>query len=122
MLAATYLAGKYPRADKHEGRKGLQCAVFLCGLPFVVLANGEEEARLGKAEVDGGVISIPTASIYGSRDGLFENSKLLAQLCARENRLDYDHGGGHEVPKSNEALRRTVEVIELTIRRATFGI
>lgn len=74
MLAATYLAGKYPMTERHKGQQELQCAIFMCGLPFIVVGESEEP-RVRCMENEGATITIPTACIYGNLDGIFESSK-----------------------------------------------
>ncbi|OBT88077.1 hypothetical protein VE02_03648 [Pseudogymnoascus sp. 03VT05] len=43
-------------------------------------------------------IKIPTVNIYGAKDPRYPASMQLSHFC--ENTRRYDHGGGHEVPRT----------------------
>ena len=59
-------------------------------------------------------IKIPTLHIYGAKDPRWPASMQLAYFC--ENRKMYDHGGGHDIPRSTEvSLRIATMVQELSL-------
>ncbi|KAK4230013.1 putative serine hydrolase [Podospora fimiseda] len=45
-------------------------------------------------------IKIPTVNIYGGKDPRWPSSVQLARFC--EDTKCYDHGGGHDIPRSTE--------------------
>ena len=45
-------------------------------------------------------ISIPTVHVFGSRDPRFPASVTLAQFCDEGIRRTFDHGSGHEIPRT----------------------
>ncbi|KAH7020314.1 serine hydrolase FSH [Ilyonectria destructans] len=54
-------------------------------------------------------ISIPTVHIYGSKDPRWPAGIQLAEFC--EDRLEYDHGGGHDIPRSTEVSNKIADMI-----------
>ncbi|KAL2140983.1 hypothetical protein VTI28DRAFT_2988 [Corynascus sepedonium] len=44
------------------------------------------------------LIKIPTVHVYGAKDPRFPAACQLARFCT--NRKEYDHGGGHDIPRS----------------------
>ncbi|KXX77136.1 Family of serine hydrolases 1 [Madurella mycetomatis] len=54
-------------------------------------------------------IKIPTVHIYGAKDPRWPASVQLAHFCV--NRKMYDHGGGHDIPRSTEVSRRIAELV-----------
>ncbi|CAK7275131.1 hypothetical protein SEPCBS119000_006523 [Sporothrix epigloea] len=62
-------------------------------------------------------ITIPTVHIYGSRDPRYPAALQLAYTCRQ--RSMYDHGGGHDIPRTTEVSERIADMImqlERTIR------
>jgi hypothetical protein len=49
-------------------------------------------------------IRIPTVHIYGAKDPRWPSSMQLAYFC--QDRKMYDHGGGHDIPRSTEVSER----------------
>ncbi|MCJ1353181.1 MAG: hypothetical protein MMC33_003166, partial [Icmadophila ericetorum] len=45
-------------------------------------------------------MKIPTIHIYGSKDPRYPNSMHLVHFSQEEHRKMYDHGGGHEIPRT----------------------
>jgi hypothetical protein len=45
-------------------------------------------------------IKIPTAHIYGSKDPRYAAGVHLSGICDPETRRCYNHGGGHEIPRT----------------------
>ncbi|KAL1841852.1 hypothetical protein VTJ49DRAFT_6529 [Mycothermus thermophilus] len=59
-------------------------------------------------------IEIPTAHVYGAKDPRWPASMQLAYLC-KERRM-YDHGGGHEIPRTTEVAERMAELVMELVR------
>lgn len=55
-------------------------------------------------------IRIPTAHIYGSKDPKWPSSIQLAYFC--NNRAMFDHGGGHDIPRSTAVSVRIAEMLK----------
>lgn len=55
------------------------------------------------------VIRIPTAHIWGAKDPRFPAACQLAGLCS--NRREYDHGGGHEIPRSTAVSQTIADMV-----------
>lgn len=55
-------------------------------------------------------IRIPTVHVFGAKDPRWPASVQLAHFC--ENRRMYDHGGGHDIPRSTEVSKRIAELVE----------
>ena len=55
-------------------------------------------------------IKIPTVHIYGAKDPRWPASVQLAHFC--ENRRMYDHGGGHDIPRSTDVSVRIASLLE----------
>ncbi|KAJ5681681.1 ef-hand calcium-binding domain protein [Penicillium maclennaniae] len=45
-------------------------------------------------------IRIPTVHVYGSKDPRWPAAIQLAEFY--DDRVEYDHGGGHDIPRSTE--------------------
>ncbi|OCK72877.1 hypothetical protein K432DRAFT_430850 [Lepidopterella palustris CBS 459.81] len=59
-------------------------------------------------------IRIPTVHIYGSKDPRWPASIQLAEFC--DDRLEYDHGGGHDIPRSSKVSNKIADIIKQVIR------
>ncbi|KAK1755946.1 family of serine hydrolases 1 [Echria macrotheca] len=55
-------------------------------------------------------VQIPTVHIYGAKDPRWPASVQLAYFC--KNRKMYDHGGGHDIPRSTEVSEAIAELID----------
>lgn len=51
-------------------------------------------------------INIPTVHIYGAKDPRWPTSMQLASFSKEGSRRMYDHGGGHDIPRSTEVSER----------------
>ncbi|KAH8585726.1 serine hydrolase FSH [Bisporella sp. PMI_857] len=56
-------------------------------------------------------ISIPTVHIFGSKDPRYPASLQLAHFCDPAVRRMYDHGGGHDIPRSKVASESLAELL-----------
>lgn len=50
-------------------------------------------------------IRIPTAHIYGSKDHTVKESLNLRDMCDPRKRVEFDHGGRHEVPRKARVVQ-----------------
>lgn len=65
---------------------------------------------LSDANVPEGVrIQIPTVHVYGAKDPRWPASLQLAFLC--RNRKTYDHGGGHDIPRTTEVSEKMAGLV-----------
>ncbi|KAF2770181.1 hypothetical protein EJ03DRAFT_310813 [Teratosphaeria nubilosa] len=66
-------------------------------------------------------IKIPTVHVYGAKDPRTPHALQLALMCDPHKRMTYDHGGGHEIPRSIEKsldLAATVDWLEKQVNAA----
>jgi pimeloyl-ACP methyl ester carboxylesterase len=63
-------------------------------------------------------IRIPTVHIYGSRDPRYPASLQLAHLCDGAIRRSFDHGGGHDVPRSKDASEAIARLLIWSAQKA----
>lgn len=63
-------------------------------------------------------IKIPSAHIYGRRDPYISQSKELVNFCSPDLRMTFDHGGGHEIPRSTHVAEKIVAMIERMVEHA----
>jgi hypothetical protein len=65
-------------------------------------------------DMEGGVpedlrIGLPTVHVYGAKDPRWPSSMQLAYFC--KDRKMFDHGGGHDIPRSTEVSERIAEMV-----------
>lgn len=118
-LAASYISHQSKDPNAHF-QSVFKCAVFISGgESYDYAAASRGEIRKLDASVDGEIIKIPTASIWGSNDTLWPNSgKHLVKMCERQTRTEYVHPGGHEVPGASRSTRETIPGTVQAIRAA----
>ncbi|RAH61611.1 EF-hand calcium-binding domain protein [Aspergillus piperis CBS 112811] len=63
-------------------------------------------------------IDIPTVHIYGDKDPRWSAGIQLSQACNATKRRMYNHGGGHEVPRTNEVTTGMAELVRWALREA----
>lgn len=64
-------------------------------------------------------INIPTVHIYGIKDPRYTSSIQLANFCVGDKRRVFDHGGGHDIPRTtrvSEQIAVAVSWLEKMIR------
>ncbi|KAL1874915.1 hypothetical protein VTK73DRAFT_10395 [Phialemonium thermophilum] len=54
-------------------------------------------------------VQIPTVHIYGAKDPRWPSSMQLAYFC--DDRKMYDHGGGHDIPRSTKVSNAIADLI-----------
>lgn len=122
-LAASLMVHKLLKDPRKERlQPTFRCAIFFCGgIPEVISPDDHAERRALSFEVDGEVIDVPTAHIWGANDHLYPTfGVVLSQLCKEDKRSVFVHEGGHEIPgpKDPDALQKAIRVIKRTIERA----
>ncbi|KAL5342755.1 serine hydrolase FSH [Aspergillus crustosus] len=60
-------------------------------------------------------ISIPTVHVYGGRDPRWPAGIQLAEFCA--DRVEFDHGGGHDIPRTSEVSEKIAEMVKGVVER-----
>lgn len=60
-------------------------------------------------------ITIPTVHVYGAKDPRWPAAMQLTEFC--QDRKEYDHGGGHEIPRSPEVSRHIASLVQDLIDR-----
>lgn len=65
-------------------------------------------------------IRIPTVHVYGSKDPRLPASVQLAGLCDPYIRKVYDHGGGHEIPRSKEVSSELASLLQWCAERGAW--
>ncbi|OQD77454.1 hypothetical protein PENDEC_c002G05049 [Penicillium decumbens] len=63
-------------------------------------------------------ISIPTVHIYGSKDPRYAAGVHLSGVCDAEKRRVYDHGGGHEIPRTTAVSRSIAELVQWALQES----
>jgi hypothetical protein len=99
-----------------------KCAIFFSGaVPGDARAAAEGVVRYHDPAVEGAVIEVPTAHVWGNNDQEHPTyGPVLAKLCKEETRAVFVHEGGHEVPgaRDRRGVEGAVEVIRKTMERA----
>jgi hypothetical protein len=65
------------------------------------------------------MIQIPTVHVYGSRDPRMGSALQLAQFCKASRRKSFDHGGGHDIPRTTVVSKKIAELLLWAIGEAT---
>ena len=121
QVAATYLLWKALKDPVHQRlRPVFKCAVFFSGdVPADPTALWQDKLRLLDPNVDGQVISIPSANIWGTRDPRRESAVALSQLCQAKLTTVVTHIGEHVVPGAGDkvGLAKVIDAIQRTIER-----
>ncbi|KAJ5280552.1 hypothetical protein N7478_005924 [Penicillium angulare] len=63
-------------------------------------------------------IPIPTVHIYGTKDPRYSAGVQLSGVCNPENRRTFNHGGGHEIPRTSAVSNTIAELIEWALDEA----
>ena len=66
-------------------------------------------------------IEIPTVHVYGEKDPRYTAGVLLSGLCAPERRRVFNHGGGHEIPRTSAVSGTIAELVEWVLREGEVG-
>ncbi|KAF9883546.1 hypothetical protein FE257_003185 [Aspergillus nanangensis] len=109
-LAAGFLihhAKLYPREPQL-----FRCAIFINSLPPFRMNPGEDPVVDSDLH---GYINLPTLSIGGAQDPLFEYSLALHRLCDHESSAWLVHAKGHGIPGD----KKSVAAIAAAVRKLT---
>lgn len=100
-LASGFLI-HYAKTYPHEPPL-FRCAIFINSLPPFRMDSGENPVI--DSDLDG-YIKVPTVSIAGAKDSLFEYSLALYRLCDPSRSTWIVHSKAHDIPndKKNVAL------------------
>ncbi|KAI0022606.1 serine hydrolase FSH [Xylariomycetidae sp. FL0641] len=110
VLAAAYIL-QVPNGSIEEA--AFKCAVFL--------SSAVSKAELKYLGLDGRMIQIPTAHIWGSNDDTAPTGgQDISRLCNPRRRFVYTHDGAHEVPRKKH-LTEAVHTIRRTVGLAMSG-
>lgn len=60
-------------------------------------------------------INLPTVHVYGSKDPRWPAGIQLAEFC--DDREEFDHGGGHDIPRSTEVSERIASMVRRLMGR-----
>lgn len=60
-------------------------------------------------------ISVPTVHIYGSKDPRYAAGVHLSGICDPATRRVYNHGGGHEIPRTDTVSRSIAELVRWAV-------
>ncbi|TQV96695.1 serine hydrolase (FSH1) domain-containing protein [Cordyceps javanica] len=66
-------------------------------------------------------IRIPTVHIYGKKDEALSLSLNLRDMCDARMRVELDHGGGHDIPRSANVVQDMVAMIRRAIHYAVIN-
>lgn len=122
-LAASLMVHRLLKDPRKERlQPTFRCAIFFCGgIPEVISTGNGTERRALSFEVDGELIDVPTAHIWGANDHLYPTfGVVLSQLCDEHKRSVFVHQGGHEIPgpRDPDALQQAIRAIKRAIERA----
>ncbi|PGH03619.1 hypothetical protein AJ79_07310 [Helicocarpus griseus UAMH5409] len=122
-LAASFIARKH---HQDHLKPVFKCAILISAPPAMAWQglSGAKQLRILDADEDGELIQMPTAIIWGRQDpylgAVSALGTVIPKLCGAANRVEYVHGGGHEVPSSSsmEVLAGSVKMIKRVIDMA----
>ncbi|KAL4881795.1 serine hydrolase FSH [Aspergillus karnatakaensis] len=60
-------------------------------------------------------IDIPTVHVVGGRDPRWPAGIQLAEFC--DDRMEFDHGGGHDIPRTSEVSERIAQLVQGVVER-----
>ncbi|KAJ5605450.1 hypothetical protein N7510_008231 [Penicillium lagena] len=87
-----------------------RCAIFVNSLPPFRMDPGERPVVEDGLD---GYITIPSVTIGGTKDPLFDYSLALHQICDRRRSIFAVHSKGHDIPND----RKNVAVMAAAIRK-----
>ncbi|KAB8227474.1 serine hydrolase FSH [Aspergillus alliaceus] len=61
-------------------------------------------------------IQVPTVHVYGSRDPRYGAGVLLSGVCEERKRRDFNHGGGHDIPRGQVVSDKLAELVRWALR------
>ncbi|KAI1759002.1 serine hydrolase FSH [Hypoxylon sp. FL1150] len=122
MIAASYITWKLRQNPALERKSPtFKCAVFFSAWSaYDPDALWKGKLRVLTPSVDGEIIHIPTAHIWGRNDKVSIKASDVSGLCAAGTRQVHVHEGGHEVPgaRMSHAVKSSVRIIRRVISSA----
>ncbi|KAJ6131645.1 Serine hydrolase FSH [Penicillium sp. IBT 18751x] len=82
------------------------------------LSDGLSEEELREEIKSPYRIPIPTVHIYGSKDPRYAAGVHLSGVCEPAKRRTYDHGGGHEIPRTAAVSNSIAELVRWALEQA----
>ncbi|SLM39591.1 Serine hydrolase FSH [Lasallia pustulata] len=58
------------------------------------------------------MVRIPTVHVWGNKDPRYPASVQLSWFCEPSLRRTFDHGSGHDIPRTKECSERVAELLE----------
>ena len=120
-LAATLICQKAQDTSGLSTNPTFKFAVFLCGaIPFDYAALLEGQVRRLDPDIDGELITLPTANVWGRNDKEWPGvSEKLSKLCQSSENVSYVHESGHEIPRApKETVMDMIRSIQSTMERS----
>lgn len=82
------------------------------------LTSGLAEGQLRGEITSPYKIQVPTVHIYGSNDPRYAAGVHLSAICDPEKRQTFNHGGGHEIPRTNAVSNAIAGLVTWAIEQA----
>ncbi|CAI7664912.1 unnamed protein product [Penicillium pancosmium] len=76
------------------------------------IAGGLSEDELRNEIQSPYCVDIPTVHIFGSKDPRYAAGVHLSSVCNPDKRRTYNHGGGHEIPRTTEVSSSIAQLTE----------
>jgi hypothetical protein len=83
------------------------------------LDSGLSEDELRKEITSPYRINVPTVHIYGSKDPRWAAGVHLSGICEPSKRRTYDHGGGHEIPRTAAVSNSIAELFQWAVAQSS---
>ena len=64
-------------------------------------------------------VGVPTVHVYGSKDPRYAAGVQLSGICEPGKRRVFDHGGGHEIPRTDRVSRTIAELVRWVLLEAS---
>ncbi|KAL4931413.1 serine hydrolase-domain-containing protein [Aspergillus undulatus] len=61
-------------------------------------------------------IRMPTVHVYGAKDPRWPAGIQLAEFCDLGKRVEFDHGGGHDIPRTSEVSNRITGLLREQVK------
>lgn len=111
-MASTFLIHQQKKRPFNP-LTSIKCAIFICGHPPWSVEDGK--VSMMRSITDGGTLSLPTAHIIGKKDRFYQKSQELVHVCSSRDRIVFDHGGMHEIPRGVKVTSDMASVITKTV-------
>lgn len=95
----------------------VRCAIFVNSIPPFRMDPGRDQCPVIDDDLEG-YINIPTVSIAGAKDWLFEYSVMLHHICNEKDSSLVVHSKGHYIPGD----QKNVTVMSAAIRKLALRV